>query len=187
MPTARRNLRNGRKASSPNTAVTIMPDQQKPLITKKLVLFGVLFGLALMAFGAIDLAKTIALHRSKSVAVARVVESRQMIKRRGGVSFEIRYAFSPAPGSPEIGRADFLGRTNLWSPLPEPDWLAATATNQLKVRFDPGHPGNNAPDVSLPKLRDSSTAMLLGVGFCVSTICAEVVRRRQLPAEAQSP
>lgn len=140
-----------------------------------------------MAFGAIDLAKTVALHRSRSVAMARVVEARQMTQRRGGVSFEIRYAFSPAPGAPEIRRADFLGRTDLWSSLPEPAWLAATATNQVKVRFDPEHPGNNCPNVALPRVGDSSTALLLGVGLCVSTICAEIVRRRQSPSEAQSP
>lgn len=162
----------------------IAEGRTKPLITKRHILCGALLGLALMAFGAIDLAKAIALHRSQSVAEARVVGSRQMIKRRGGVSFEVRYAFSPAPGSPEIGRSDFLGRTNLWSSLPEPDWLAATATNQLKVRFDPDYPGNNAPNLSLPKLGDSSIALLLGVCFCVSTLCAEVVRRRQLPADA---
>ena len=148
------------------------------------VVLSAVLGVAFTALGVCGVMQAVALQRSKSVAVARVVESRMMTTRRGGVSYEIRYRFSPAPGSPEIGRSDFLGRSNLWSPLPEADWQAATATNRLSVRFDSSQPGNNAPDVAVPgSLGDSSTLLCLGIGLGVAAVCGEIFRRRQaLPA-----
>lgn len=169
---------------SPSFTAMLMAQGPQHSVTKRHVVGCALVALAFTAFGAVALLETLALHRSESVTVARVVESRTLTKQRGGVSFEVRYAFSPAPDSPEFGRSDFLGRTNLWSSLPEPDWQAAIATKQLKVRFDPNHPGNNAPDVSLPgSLGDSSTLLFLGIAFGVSAVCAEIARRRKSTVE----
>ena len=160
-----------------------MANQQQWSVNKTHVVLCALAAVAFTALGGMSFIETLALHRSKAVAVARVVESRTMTNRRGGVSYEVRYAFAPTPGSPEIGRSDFLGRTNLWSSLPEAEWQAAIATNHLTVRFDPGHPGNNAPDVAIPRsIGDSGTLLALGVGLGLLALCGEVVRRRQLLA-----
>lgn len=173
------------RTSSPNFAAMRTAQRPQYSIRKRHVVCCALLALAFTAFGAIALLETLALHHSESVTVARVIESRTLTTHRSGVSFEVRYAFSPAPDSPEIGRSDFLGRTNLWSSLPEPDWQAASTTKQLKVRFDPNHPGNNAPDVSLPgSLGDSSILLLLGIAFGASAICTEIVRRCQSAVEA---
>jgi len=162
----------------------LMARQPQHFVTQWHVVCCALVALAFTAFGAVALLETLALHHSESVTVARVVESRTLTTHRGGVSFEVRYAFSPTPDSPEIGRSYFLGRTNLWSSLPAPAWQTAITTKQLRVRFDPNHPGNNAPDVSLPgSLGDSSTLLVLGIAFGVSAVCGEIVRRRQLAVE----
>lgn len=172
------------KPSSSGIIAIIMVVQPQHTVAKWHIVFCALVAMAFTALGAVDLLKNVTLHRSKSVAVARVVESRTRSKRYGGVSFEVRYVFAPAPGFPEFERCDFLGRTNLWSSLPEPDWQAAIAVKQVKVRFDPGDPGNNAPDVSLPgSLGDSSAILLLGFGFGIAAMCGEVVRRRQMAAK----
>lgn len=140
-------------------------------------------GLAAAAFtilGALSLQQAVSLRRSESVAIARVIESRTIAKRRGGTSYEVRYCFSPAPGAPEIARSDFLGRTNLWSPLSEPEWRVATDTMQLRVRFDTRHPGNNTPEVSLPdNLKDSAALLLVGLVCAGVAFVAELRRRRQ--------
>jgi hypothetical protein len=161
--------------------VIIMAVQTQHTVAKWHIVFCTLVAIVLMALGAVDLFKNVNLYLSESVAVARVVESRKIPNRRGGVSFEVRYVFVPAPGFPEFERCDFLGRTNLWSSLSEPDWQAAIAAKQVKVRFDPVDPGNNAPDASLPScLGDSSAILLLGFGFGVAAVYGEVVRRRQM-------
>jgi hypothetical protein len=156
--------------------------QQRPVQKRHIVSCG-LVAVAFTAMGGVSFLETLALHRSTSVAVARVVESRTMRNRRGGFSYEVRYAFAPSPGAPEIGRSDFFGRTNLWSSLPEADWQAATATNRLAVRFDARNPCNNAPDVAITRGRgDSGTLLGLGIGLALLALYGEVVRRRQLYA-----
>ncbi len=135
-----------------------MANQQQWSVNKSHVVLCALAAVAFTALGGMSLIETLALHRSKAVAVARVVEARTMAKRRGGVSYEVRYAFAPTPE-------------------------AATATNQLTVRFDPVHPGNNAPDVAIPRsMGDAGTLLALGVGLGLLALCGEVVRRRQLLA-----
>lgn len=180
---ARENQAHWIRPRAPDIAVVIMADQSTRSVTKWQVVFGVLIALAFTVLGALSLWKTVALLRSESVAVARVVESPTVTKRRGGVSYEVRYVFAPAPGLAEIRRGDFLGRANLWSSLPEQDWQAATAAKQVKVRFEPGDPGNNAPTVSLPGVGDSIIILVLGVGFGVTAICGELHRRGQLSAK----
>ena len=162
-----------------------MAVQTQHTVKKWHIVFCALVAMAFTVLGAVDLVKNFTLHRSESVAVARVVESRSIRKRQGGVSFEVRYVFASAPGFPEFERCDFLGRKNLWSSLPEPDWQAAIEAKQLKVRFDSGDPSNNAPDVSLPgSLADSSAILLLGIAIGVAVVYGEVVRRRQMSAKA---
>lgn len=98
-----------------------MHKPQPQPVTVLHVLAAALFAVTFIILGALSLQQTVSLWQSESVAIARVVESRTMRTRRGGTSFEVRYLFSPTPGAAEIARSDFLGRTNLWSPLPEPD------------------------------------------------------------------
>lgn len=157
-----------------------MHKPQPQPVTVLHVLAAALFAVAFIILGALSLQQTVSLWQSESVAIARVVESRTMRKRRGGTSFEVRYLFSPTPGAPEIARSDFLGRTNLWSPLPEPDWQVATDTMRLPVRFDPRHPGNSVPNVSVPTtLADSAALLGLGLVCGGAVVYAERARRRQ--------
>lgn len=157
-----------------------MTDQKPFAVTKLHVLGTALASAAFTMLGGFSLHQAVSLRLSESVAIARVVESRAIPMRRGDTSYEVRYVFSPEPGAPEIARSDFLGRSNLWSPLPEPEWKVATDTMQLPIRYDPRRPGNNTPEVSVPdNLKDSAAMLVLGLIIGGVALFAELRRRGQ--------
>jgi hypothetical protein len=130
---------------------------------RALVLFIAALGLAFITLGILSVPKDLALNRSHSVTTAKVIEWREMESPRNGTSHDVRYVFSPAPGQPEIGRSDCLGRSALWSSLPVDQWKAAIETGSIQVRFDPSDPGNNAPETSLPSGWDDTVPFILGL------------------------
>jgi len=125
--------------------------------------------------GAFDLRDTLTILASKSVTTARVVDS-QVVPTRFGMSYDVHYLLSPGPGLPEVGRCDFLGRTNLWSSLPEQEWRAAVETKILQVRYDPNRPTINAPVISPPKVADSITPLAMGALFLFLVVGGLYVR-----------
>lgn len=98
--------------------------------------------------------------QGKSVE-ARVRDSRR-VRDRNGASYEIRYVFQAEEDGKDHTRGDFLGRSNLWSTLPEEEWLQAKATGQVKICYAPLHPDNNAPVDRLPGLGDAWAAIIIG-------------------------
>lgn len=153
-----------------------MPHKKLP--TRMHVAFIGLLSLAFISMGALGLPETLVVLRSRSVANARVVESREM-PTRYGISYDVRYVFSPGLGEPELGRSDFTGRTSLWASLPEDRWRAAIESGQLRVRFDPESPSNNAPEDSLPSIWDSITPIALGVILAAILVGVERMRKKQ--------
>jgi len=143
------------------------------------VAFVGLLALAMISFGALDIRKPLAVLRSQSVATARVVEFRTRLTKWRETLYEVRYVFSPAVGSPEIGRTDFLDRSDLWAELPEQDWRVAVASKQLQVRFDPDDPTNNAPVASPPNIWDSIAPIIIGSLLAVGVVAIERKRRKQ--------
>jgi hypothetical protein len=155
-----------------------MLTQQNKLPSRGHVAIVGLLAAVFVGLGALDLPHTLALLQSHSVATARVVDFRTMTNRRQ-TSHDVRYVFSPNEGAPEIGRSDFLGRSNLWASLPEPVWKNAVATRLLTVRYDPSRPTNNAPDASLPSLWDSIAPMGLGLVLGIVVARFEYLRKMQ--------
>ncbi len=143
-----------------------------------------LLGLVFFCLGAFELPNTFAVIRSQSVVNARVVDSRVMATKYG-LSYEVRYAFSLGSAAPEFVRSDYLGRSDLWSTLPEDAWREAVATQRLQVRYDPKNPGNNGPDVSLPSVWDSLTPIILGVFILGIAVATGRMRRKQLSLMTQ--
>jgi Protein of unknown function (DUF3592) len=152
----------------------------KKLPTRAHVAFVGLLGLAFLAMGVFGLRETLAVTASNSVATARVVESREM-PTRFGMSYDVRYVFSPSVSQPEIGRADFTGRSSLWASLPQDLWRTAVTTGQLQVRYDPRRPTNNAPVDSLPSVWDSITPVVLGSILGIIVVGIERMRHKQTP------
>ncbi len=150
----------------------------KKLPTRLHVAFVGLLAVAFIGLGTFGVWETLGVLRSQSVATARVTESREMLTRHG-LSYEVRYVFSPAAGSPEIRRSDFLGRSDLWSSLPEADWKKAVDSQLLQIRFDPSHPGNNAPVQAPPSIWDSITPLVLGGVLLLIVVGVERLRRKQ--------
>jgi len=151
---------------------------QKKLPSRMHVAFVGLLALAFIGMGVFSLPETFAVLRSRSVTTARVVESREM-PTRYGVSYDVRYVFSPGAGKPEIGRSDFTGRTSLWASLPQDCWRAAIESGQLQVRFDPDTPTNNAPVDCLPSIWDCITPLALGGVLVLIVIGVERMRLKQ--------
>lgn len=137
-----------------------------------------LLAVAFLSMGAFGLQETLAVTGSDSVAIGRVVESREMTTRFG-MSYDVRYVFSPVAGRPEIGRADFTGRSSLWASLPVDLWRTAVTTGQLQVRYDPRNPTNNAPVDSLPSIWDAITPLVLGTILAVMIVGIERMRQKQ--------
>lgn len=92
---------------------------------------------------------------------AHVTGSRR-VHDRGGASHEIRYVFQAEEDGKEHTRGDFLGRSNLWSTLPEEKWLEVHANGRVMIRYVPSHPDNNAPVDHLPGLVDAWAAIIIG-------------------------
>lgn len=136
-----------------------------------------LIGLVFCGIGIFGLREKAALERSVSVIEATITESRVM-RTKSGLSHEVRYEFKPAPDSPAHTRGDFLGRSNLWSTLPESDWDKATAEGRLAVRYDPADPANNAPQTAMPKSSDCWTVIILGSVLLAGVVLVEMSRRK---------
>lgn len=150
----------------------------KKLPTRPHVAIVGLLALAFLAMGVFGLRETLAVTGSDSVATARVVESREM-PTRFGMSYDVRYVFAPVAGKPEIGRADFTGRSSLWASLPQDLWRTAVTTGQLQIRYDPSTPTNNAPVDSLPSIWDSITPLVLGTILAIMVVGVERMRQKQ--------
>ena len=129
--------------------------------------------------GGSGLHETLSVRRSQSFATARVIESREMLTRFG-MSYDVKYVFSPAEGESEIGRGDFTGRSALWSSLPQDRWMVAVATGQIRVRYDPRSPINNAPEDNLPSIWDQIAPLVLGAFLLTCVVVVERMRLKQI-------
>ncbi len=136
-----------------------MPQPKLP--SRATVVILTLMALALLAFGILNRLDTVALEKSDKVVDARVTNSRIVTGKRT-TTYEVQYSFVPSPGTEAIGRADLLGRKDLWSTIPEEDWNKAVRSLRLAVRVDPAKPGNNAPVAGMPKAIDEYC--FIGVG-----------------------
>ena len=128
--------------------------------------FAILFlgalGVVFVCLGLPSAIDTLALQRSEAVADAQVVDART-VATKYGMSYELRYVFLVGADHREVKRSDFLGRTDLWSSLPQGTWDLALKSKIVKVRYDLQNPGNNAPAAKLPDLADDLTPV--GLGF----------------------
>ena len=75
---------------------------------------------------------------------AEVLEARTSHSTRRGTIHELRYQVDDSQGH-LAGGSDSTGRSDLWMPVPEPEWQAARRTGRLRVRVVPGEPTLNAP------------------------------------------
>ncbi|MEK7951541.1 DUF3592 domain-containing protein [Luteolibacter soli] len=128
--------------------------------------------ITLIGTGVFTLPRTIALDRSQSVVTAKVIAEQKRPDSRTGPSYDVKYIFSPAPGLPEIGPSDFLGRSLVWVSLPEAAWNEATTTKTLQVKFDPANPANNAPVANRRGIWDNIGMITLGGLLLLITIFA---------------
>jgi hypothetical protein len=138
-----------------------------PIPLLPIVLIGLLGGVFLL-LGIPSLADTILLRSSDAEAVARVTDSR-IVSAKYGLSHEVRYVFAVG-GSEKVTRSDFLGRSDLWSTIPEEVWRVATVSKDLPVRYLRVMPSRNAPVAGLPSIWDDLTILGLGgliFGFAV--------------------
>lgn len=136
-----------------------------------------LVGLVFCGIGIFGLREKAALEKSNSVVDASITESRIM-RTKYALSHEVRYEFKLTPDSSTHTRGDFLGRSNLWSTLPESDWNKATAEGRLAVRYNPADPENNAPQVAMPKSSDCWTLIVLGGVLLIGVFLVEKSRRK---------
>jgi hypothetical protein len=137
-----------------------------------------LMALIFIGVGAFGLHETLAVIQSPSVATGRVIDSR-MNPTRYGLSCDVRYVFAPAQGQQEVGRSDFLGRSDLWSSLPQDLWKIAVSTGQIVIRFDTNNPTNNAPEAALPGIWDSITPLVIGSFLALVVVGVERMRLKQ--------
>ena len=152
------------------------PKRGIPLVP--IVLIG-LFGLGFVSLGVPGLVDTMRLRSSSSVAEARVTDSR-ILSTKYGLSHEIRYVFDVA-GVGAVTRSDFLGRSDLWSVIPEEVWRTVTETKRIEVRYLPDKVSRSAPVVRLPNPWDDLTVTALGaapLGFAVFVLWK---RWKQMP------
>ncbi len=159
-------------------SVTRYAMTSKKLPTRTHVALVGLLALVFVGTGVLDLRETLAVIDSRSVATARVIDYREM-PTRYGTSYDMKYVFSPAEGQPEVGRADFFGRSDLWSSLPQDLWRAAISTGQVQVRFVADSPTNNAPVDDLPSIWDSITPIVLGSILALIVVGVERMRWSQ--------
>jgi len=124
-----------------------------------IVLIGLLGG-AFLLLGIPSLADTILLRSSDAEATSRVTDSR-IVSTKYGLSHEVRYVFA-VEGAADVTRSDFLGRSNLWSTIPEEVWRVATVSKELRVRYLRVMPSRNAPVSGLPSPWDDLTILGLG-------------------------
>lgn len=132
-------------------------EYNSPRVTVLLILAGI--ALSLIGIGSQRFHE--ALKRDGQVIEAKVTENQETTKN-GNTTYRLRYSFQPTAGGPIVTRKDFLGRSNLWSTLPKPDYDAAVKSGTLQVRYVPSNPGNNAPVAGFPK--DADAWVGIGVG-----------------------
>lgn len=118
-----------------------------------------------------------ALEKNGQNIEAKVTNSR-ISHGKSGTSHQIQYVFQVEAGGKEHTRGDFLGRSNLWSTLPEAKWRLAVETERVMIRYASTRPENNAPVDQQPGLGDIWTVLILGGVLLVGVLLGCLTPRK---------
>ena len=135
--------------------------ESKPSLFWGSVVVGIL-ALGFMGLGAAGVHEKQELEKNGRDIEAKVTDTRIM-RGKSGTTHELQYSFQLEGEGKTYTRCDFLGRSNLWSTLPEDEWETVRRAGKIRVRYVPGDPGNNAPAAHPPKWSDIWTAFGIGM------------------------
>jgi len=106
------------------------------------ILIGVfLVGLALVVVATREIINDRTLAQGEVPVEARVTETRKVISRKAGESYQVRYAFQV--GTQTYSYKDETGRTDLWSTISQDAWVIARRTGVIEVTYLPTDPWVN--------------------------------------------
>ena len=113
-----------------------------PSLIVDVILIGVFFiGLALVIIATREIVNNRTLAQGKVSVEARVTETRKMMSRKTGNSYQVRYAFQVGPQT--YTYKDETGRADLWATISQDAWEVARRKGVIEVAYLPTDPWVN--------------------------------------------
>ena len=115
---------------------------------------------------------------NRGVIVNGIAYATQISYPHGSKSYDVKYRFTPDLGYSWYFHVDRLGRTDLWYPVTEEQWLATQATKQVKVIYLSDNPSINRPLHGTITIFDSLAGAFAGFGVWLCFLIIAISRKQ---------